>query len=107
MALLSKVSFDVPTTNEDGTALTEAVTYTVLIDTVNPPVKGYLVPSADAPISGVLTATFAQLGFTPVNGGQYYAAAEAVDASGTSGMSNVVGFIYAVPPAAPTGFTVG
>jgi len=104
--MLSKFSFDVPTTNADGTPLTEAVSYNVLVDVINPPVKAYTVPAADAPVSGVLTVTFAQLGFAPVTGTAYFAAAQAVDASGTSADSNIVAFTYLAPPSAPTGFTV-
>jgi hypothetical protein len=102
----SKISFTVPTTNTDGSAITEALSYTALIDTVNPPVKGYPVPATAVPVGGVVTATFSQIGFAPVNGTTYYATATATDASGTSGDGNIVVFTYTVVPNPPTGFIV-
>jgi hypothetical protein len=112
MSLPTKISFVAPTTYNDGvTPLPnpDALTYTALIDTVNPPVKGYPLPAAEtsAVPGAAMTATFAQLGFTPVPGSTYFAAATATDVAGTSTLSNVVSFLYALPPAAPTGFTVG
>jgi hypothetical protein len=102
----TEISFNVPTTNADGSPITEALTYTALIDTVNPPVKSYAVP-ATAPITaGVCTVTFVQLGFVPVNGTTYYVDVTATDASGTSVPSGEVTFIYMVPPSAPTGLKV-
>lgn len=104
----SEVSFTVPTTNTDGTPITVPLTYTVNIDTVNPPVHTYSVPAADvsAAVGGVVTATFAQLGFTPVSGTTYYAAGYADEGTQKSAESNVVTFTYYSTPNAPTGFTV-
>lgn len=104
----TKILFVPPTTNTDGSAISQALSYTVFIDTVNPPLKSYAIPAADAAVnaSGVVSATFAQLGFTPVNGTTYYAGATATDASGTSVLSAVFPFTYVVVPNAPTGFTV-
>lgn len=103
----TKVSFTLPTANTDGTPIAEALTEAVFIDTVNPPVKSYAVPASVTPVAGVLTVTFVQLGFTPVPGTDYFAAAEVSDADGTSAMSSVVSFKFEVVPNAPTGFTVG
>ena len=107
MAQFSKVSFNVPTTNTDGTPLTEALSYVVFIDTVSIPQKSYQVPASIQPVNGVLTVPFAALGFTPVNKTQYFAAAQAVDADGASGLSNVFAFTPIPEPSAPTGFLVG
>jgi hypothetical protein len=107
MATQHEVQFTVPTTNTDGSPITLPLTFPVYIDTVTPPVKQYTVPSGDAAVSGVITATFTQIGFTPVNGTVYYAAAAAVDSTGASALSNIVQFTYEAPlPSAPTGFTV-
>lgn len=102
----TEISFIAPTTNADGSALTEALTFAALIDTVNPPVKSYAVPADATVTSGTVTATFAQLGFAPVNGTTYYVDVIATDASGSSQPSGEVTFIYAVPPSAPTGLKV-
>lgn len=102
----TEISFTAPTTNADGTPLTEALTFTALIDTVNPPIKSYAVPATVAPVAGVVTVTFAQLGFVPVNGTTYYVEVTATDASGVSAPTAVDTFVYAVPPSAPTGLKV-
>jgi hypothetical protein len=102
----TEISFIAPTTNADGSVLTEALTFAALIDTVNPPVKSYAVPADATVTSGTVTATFAQLGFAPVNGTTYYVDVIATDASGSSQPSGEVTFIYAVPPSAPTGLKV-
>lgn len=102
----TEISFIAPTTNADGSALTEALTFVALIDTVNPPVKSYAVPADATVTSGTVTATFAQLGFAPVNSSTYYVDVIATDASGSSQPSGEVTFIYAVPPSAPTGLKV-
>lgn len=102
----TEISFDVPTTNADGTPLTEALSFTALIDTVSPPVKSYAVPATATITSGVCTVTFAQLGFVPVNGTTYFIDATATDASGTSVPSNEATFTYSAPPSAPTNLKV-
>ena len=107
MATFKQFTFDVPTTNTDGSAVNLPLTYNVLVDTVNPPIKSYAVPSADVAVAGLLTVTFASLGFAPVNGTTYFAAATATDTSGTSPLSNIVTFTYTVTPSAPTNFLVG
>ena len=110
---LHQVSFAVPTTNTDGSTITGTLTYNVFIDTVNPPVKSFAVPAAEiaAAVAGVITATFAQLGFVPVNGTAYFAGVEAIEAEGTVNETSVMSspiatFTYAVAPNAPTGFSV-
>jgi hypothetical protein len=107
MSVQTQVSFNVPTTNTDGSAITEALSYSVLIDTVNPPVKSYAVPAAVVAVAGVVTVTFAQLGFVPVKNTDYFATATATDADGTSAMSADFAFAYSVVPNAPTGLKVG
>lgn len=102
----TEISFNSPTTNADGTPITQALTFTALIDTVNPPVKSYAVPASATIAAGVVTVTFAQLGFTPVNGTTYFVDVTATDASGTSAPSGEVTFTYAVPPSPPTGLKV-
>jgi len=104
-------SFAVPTTNSDGSAITaaEGVSYEVFCDTANPPVTEYAVPAAQAAavVNGVLTVTFAQLGFKPASGTTYNAFAIATDAAGNSVPSNQITFEYVVVPNAPTLFAVG
>lgn len=108
MNQVSQVSFTLPTTNTDGSKIAGPVTAVVLIDTVTPPVKSYAVPAANiaAAVAGVVTVTFAQLGFTPVAGTDYFADAEAIDSLGTSLPSGIVAFAYQVAPNAPAGFKI-
>lgn len=101
--MATELSWNAVTASSDGSPLVGAVSYTAYIDTVNPPVKAYPVPSTDAPVAGVLTATFASLGFVPVGNTTYYADVTATDTAGTSVPSGVVTFSNAVAPAAPTG----
>ena len=112
MSLPTKIILVAPTTYNDGVTplpSPDALTFTALIDTVNPPVKGYALPAAETSTApgATMTATFAQLGFAPVGGTTYFAAATATDAAGTSTLSNVVSFLYELAPNPPTGFTVG
>jgi hypothetical protein len=107
MTVQTQVSFNVPTTNTDGSAITEALSYAVFIDTVNPPVKSYAVPATVVAVAGVLTVTFAQLGFVPVKNADYFATVTATDTDGTSVMSADFAFAYSVVPNAPTGLKVG
>lgn len=108
MTQQTKVSFTVPINNTDGTPITEALTAVVFIDTVNPPVKSYQVPASIGLTPGAaVSVTFAQLGFVPAPGTDYFAGAEVSDADGTSVLSTVFAFKYEVVPNAPTGFTVG
>jgi hypothetical protein len=105
----SKFQLQLPTTNTDGSPITETLSATVFVDTVNPPVKSFAVPAANmaAAVAGLVTVTFAQLGFVPVKGTSYFAGAEVSDADGTSIMSNPIdAFTYNIQPNAPTGFSV-
>jgi hypothetical protein len=106
--LQSKVSFTLPTTNNDGSPITEALSAVVFIDTVSPPIASYPVPAANvaAAVGGVVTATFAQLGFVPKAGTDYFASADVTDADGTSLLAADVSFAYGVAPNPPTGFLV-
>lgn len=106
MSTQTQLSFDVPTTNSDGSTISEPLSYTALIDTVNPPVKSYPVPSTAVITSGVVSVTFAQLGFAPVKSTDYFVEVTATDADGTSAPSTVLGFAYSVVPNAPTGLKV-
>lgn len=105
MTLQTKVTMTAPTTNNDGSPITETLSYTIFIDTVNPPVKSYAVPAAQV-IGPTITVTFAELGFTPVVGTHYFASATAADADGTSVMAVDFPFAYGIAPSAPAGFTV-
>lgn len=104
----SEVSFTAVTTATDGSALTEPVNYAVQIDTVSPPVKSYPVPAANAAaaVAGTITATFAQLGFTPVEDTPYFVDVTATDADGTSAPSGIVTFTNKAVPNVPTGLKV-
>ena len=107
----SKISFTAPTTYSDGVTplpASDALTFSALIDTVNPPVKAYPIPAAETSTTpgAVITATFAQLGFAPAVNTTYYATAIAADAAGSSSDANIVSFTYTLPPAPVTGFTV-
>lgn len=88
-----------------------AVTYTALIDTVNPPVKAYPVPASIVPDgNGTLTVTFTELGFGPIPGVTYFVDVTATDVTGTSTPSAVVSFSNAITvpvPPAPTNPKVG
>jgi hypothetical protein len=111
MALQKQVTFVAPTTYNDGATplpTPDALSFNVLIDTVNPPVKSYPVPAAQTPSTpgATVTVTFAQLGFTPVGNTTYWASATATDAAGTSTETAPVSFLYELAPAAPTGFVV-
>lgn len=103
--LQTKVTITPPTTNTDGSPITETLSYAVFIDTVNPPVKNFPVPAA-AVTGSPFVVTFTQLGFTPVPGTDYFAAVDCTDADGTSVESTSFSFKYAVVPNAPS-LTVG
>lgn len=109
MSTLSEIQFQVPTLNADGSAITLPLNYIALIDTVNPPVKAFAVPPANvtAAVAGLVTVTFAELGFVPVNKTPYFVEVEAQDSFGTSAPTAVLSFTYVAPlPAAPTGLKV-
>lgn len=109
MTVQTQIQFNAPTANTDGSAITEALSYVALIDTVNPPVKSYAVPAAQvaAAVAGLVTVTFAELGFVPVKNTDYFVSVTATDTDGTSADATVDTFKYAVVPNAPTGLKVG
>lgn len=106
----TKIEFTVATTYTDGTPIPAGtvLTYLAYIDTVNPPVKSYPVPAADVAnaVAGVVTSTFAELGFKPVAGETYYADVTEATGTGVSAASNEATFTVPAVPNAPTGFTV-
>lgn len=109
MTTLSAISFNAPTTNADGSAITLPLNYIALIDTVNPPVKSFAVPPANvgAAVAGLITVTFVQLGFAPVDKVAYFVEVEAQDSFGTSIPTAALSFTYTAPvPSAPTGLKV-
>lgn len=109
MSTQTFISFVVPTANTDGSLITEALTYKLLIDTVNPPVKSFVVPTANiaAAVAGVVTVKFTDIGFVPVKGQDYFASSVATDTDGSSALADVVSFAYSVVPNAPTGLKGG
>jgi hypothetical protein len=108
MSIQTQISFTVPATNTDGSAISEPLSFVALIDKVSPPVASFAVPAANvaAAVAGVVTVKFTDLGFTPVKGTDYFVDVEAIDADGTSAPSSVVQFAYNVVPNAPTGLKV-
>lgn len=108
MTVQTEVSFVATTTNTDGSPITKPLSYTVFVDTVNPPVKSYPVPAANvgAAVSGVITVTFVQLGFVPVATKDYYVDVTATDTDGVSSPSASIQFGYSILPSAPTGLKV-
>jgi hypothetical protein len=108
MSIQTQLSFSVPTTNDDGSAISEPLSFVAFIDSVSPPVKSYPVPAANvaAAVGGVITAKFSELGFAPVKGTDYFVDVTATDADGTSAPSAILGFAYSVVPNAPTGLKV-
>lgn len=110
-AQLDKFQFNVATKDINGNPLPagSVLAYSVQVDTVNPPAKAYAVPVAEvaSAVSGLVTVTFEQLGFAPVNGTTYYADVSDSLGATASGPSGVLSFTYGIVPAAPTGFVVG
>lgn len=108
MSAQTQLQFSVPTTNTDGSAIVEPLSFTAFIDSISPPIKSFAVPAANvtAAVGGVVTVTFAQLGFAPVKGTDYFVDVTATDADGTSAPSAILGFAYSVVPNAPTGLKV-
>jgi len=105
------IQFAPATTYTDGTAIPAGtlLSYVALIDTVNPPLAQFPVPAADvaAESAGVITSSFADLGFNPVPGTTYFAAVTEASGAAVSTDSNIATFTYpAEVPNAPTGFTV-
>ncbi len=104
------ISFQAPTLNNDGTPITEALSYTLLIDTVSPPVTSYAVPAANvaAAVAGLITVKFTDIpAFVPRGGVHYNVEVVAYDTDGKSAASAAFAFVYDLAPQAPTGLTVG
>lgn len=107
---MKQITFEIETTNVDGSAMTAAqiatLTFVVYIDTVTPPVKSYPVPAANVaaavvdPTSGlkVVTVKPADIGFVPVPSAKYYVDATETSGAGTSGPSNIASITEAPPP---------
>jgi hypothetical protein len=110
MTPFSTVTFTLPTTNTDGSPIPAgtAMSATVSVDTVNPPVKSFSVPAPiiAAAVAGVVTVTFAQLGVTPLDDTEYFVDATVTVNGVTSAASNVGQFEDIPTPSAPTGLTV-
>jgi hypothetical protein len=119
MATATKLVWTPNAQASDGSSLTAAelaaLTFTVQIDTVSPPVKSYQIPTSAinsvpaASGSGTqLTALFSALNppFVPVDGVQYFAQIEETDDQGTSAPSAIVTFTNTAVPGAPLAFGV-
>ena len=113
----TKFTFKTPLNDSTGAPLSAAaiaaLTYNVLVDTVNPPLKAFPVPAANVSAAtsnsdGTKTVTvlFTDIGFTPASNVTYFATA--VDSEGglASGDANIVSFTNTVAAANPTAFTV-
>lgn len=114
---MKQFTFDTPTKYQDGTAITAtdqaAISYKVLVDTVNPPVKGFAVPvgnlaagKVNADGSKTITVMFTDINFVPIANTQYYYAAQ--DSLGTmpAAISTILPFTNAVAPNPPSNPTI-
>jgi len=112
MSTVSKLVWTPNTKAVDGSLLTAAqlasLTYTAEIDTVNPPVTSYQVPtdkitSVAGPNGASLQVNFSDLvpPFVPVDGTEYFATLTETDNNGTSAPTPVISFTNTVAPAAP------
>jgi hypothetical protein len=118
--MLTKFTWVPNASNTDGSALTATqlagLSYVILLDTVNPPVKSYSVPSGKVtPLEGSTTGQvqvlFTDIGFTPVSNVQYFASVEETESfpdgtSATSSPSGQITFTLDGTPNAPTNFSV-
>ncbi len=108
--MLTEFQFTESTTYADGTAIPAGtpLTYNLLIDTVNPPVKAFPVPAANvaAAAAGVVTVKFSDIGFVPAYNTPYFVAATEASGTAVSADSAVLPFEQVIPPAAPTGLLV-
>lgn len=116
-----KIQFNTPLTGTDqnGNPITlsaadvAALTYVVLLDTVNPPLKSYPVPSANvaaattnADGSKRVTVTDSDLKITIADNVQYYVEIQDALGNQVSKPSALVPFEVIVTPGAPTNPTV-
>lgn len=109
--MLTEFQFTESLTYADGTAIPAGtvLSYALLIDTVNPPVKSYPVPQANvdaADANHVVTVKFSDIGFTPAYNTPYFVAATEATGAAVSVDSTVLPFEQVIPPAAPTGLLV-
>lgn len=114
----TKITFNTPTTYSDGTPIAApelaALTYSVQIDTVNPPAKAFPVPAANlaagtanADGSKTVTVHFTDIGFTPSPNVVYYADVDDSLGALTSADSPAVHFTNVVAPNPPSALSVG
>lgn len=116
-----KIAFDTPLNGFDGSgnavtltaAQIAALTFTIFLDTVTPPVKTYSVPAADiaaatanANGSKHITVNATDLGVTPVPGMTYYVAVEDSLGSAVSVESAILTYVDTVTPGGVQNFTV-
>ncbi len=117
-----QIAFNTPLTGTDPSGATvqlsatdiAALTYTVFIDTVNPPVKSYAVPTANV-TAGTTNAdgskhitvdAIKDLKLTLVNNATYYVAVEDQEGNAISPESAVLTYVYKVTPGPVTNFTI-
>lgn len=96
--------FDTAPPTDMTAAQVSALTYAVLIDTVDPPVKSYAVPAAKsaAAVGNVITVTPADLGFTAAAGTKYFIEATETSGALVSKPSVEVVWVEPAPPLAPS-----
>lgn len=117
-----KISFDTTVTGKDSSGTTvalspadiAALTYTAYIDTVNPPVKAYPIPSAKivgpANPNGSVRVTVdavADLGVTVVDNTQYFIDLKDSIGNAVSAATQVMTFTEVVTPDPPANPSVG
>jgi hypothetical protein len=113
----TKFTFTTPIQYADGTAISAsdlaALTYKMLVDTVNPPLKAFPVPAANiaaatlnTDTSKTVTVLFTDIGFTPADNVTYYATAADDLGALDSGDANIVSFKNGVAAKPPGNFTV-
>lgn len=113
-----KIEFDSPLQFTDGASIPGAdpIAYSVLIDTVTPPVKSYpvaasAIAAATKNADGSLHITVDcvkgdAVGFTPVPGTTYYCAAQDAVNSVNSAETAILSVAYNPTPAAPRNFSL-
>lgn len=113
-----KITFNTPLDYTDGTAIAAAAlaaaNYTIFLDTVNPPVKAYVVPPANLAAAvknpdGTNTVTvdaIKDLGAPVAAGVTYFVAAEDTVSGAVSAETPILTYTYAPQPNPPGNFTV-
>jgi hypothetical protein len=113
----TKFTFNTPTQYQDGTPMSASdlasLTYELLVDVVNPPVKAFPVPAANiaaatanADDSKTVTVLFADISFVPADNVTYFATAADSLGALASGDANIVSFKNGVAAKPPANFTV-